>query len=177
MRALTYIQLSLISALAIILPNMVRAEPLPEHVLRAAYLYNFAQLTEWPKNQNSPIRYCFFRASDYLPETEILKTKSISGRAIIIQQIENSETAKDCDALVIGSQERYPTDQMISAVANQPVLTILSEHTDSKNNNSVIQLSADNNRLAFKVNLVAAKEAGLVLSSRLLRVAKTVVQE
>jgi YfiR/HmsC-like len=158
--------------------NTARAEDLPEYTLKAAYLYNFAILTEWPPGQagTGAINYCFYRGHQLEPAIEILRTKTIQNRPVVIRYVSELEQVQGCQVLVFGQLNRYATHKLMDYVAQQPILTISDAQLSVTEADAMISIVPDQQHLTFEVNLLAAKQANINLSARLLRVAKKVLQ-
>ena len=66
--------------------------------------------------------------------------------------------------------------EIADALGRAAVLTVTDDEGPERKW-SALQLSVIENRVAFQVNLAAADRAGLVLSSKLLRLAKVIKRE
>lgn len=156
----------------------VRADALPEYTLKAAYLYNFAMLTEWPSGQadTGAINYCFYRGHQLEPAIEILRTKTIQNRPVVIRYVSDIEQVQGCQVLVFGQLNRYATHKLMDYVAQQPILTISDAQLSATEVGAMISIVPDQQHLTFEVNLLAVKQGNINLSARLLRVAKKVLQ-
>lgn len=153
----------------------VHAEALPEYTVKAAYLYNFALLTEWPPKESSgAINMCLYRNHDFGATIEKLRTKNVDNRAIQVIYITEPEEARQCHMLVIGTLERYPMRQLMDAIADLPILTI-TDNVQLAESDMMIRILTENQHMIFQVNLGLAKRANINLSSRLLRVANKVI--
>lgn len=155
--------------------SRVHAEALPEYTVKAAYLYNFALLTDWPpKESSNTINMCLYRNHDYGAALEKLRSKNVNNRAIQVIYITEPEETRQCHMLVIGTLERYPMRQLMDAIADLPILTI-TDNAQLAESDMMIRILTENQHMIFQVNLGLAKRANINLSSRLLRVANKVI--
>jgi hypothetical protein len=153
----------------------VHAEALPEYTVKAAYLYNFALLTEWPpKESSNVINMCLYRNHDFGATIEKLRSKNVNNRAIQVIYIAEPEEARQCHMLVISALERYPMRQLMEAITDLPILTI-TDNAQLAESDMMIRILTENQHMIFQVNLGLAKRANINLSSRLLRVANKVI--
>lgn len=171
--------LTLAALLAAVLPP-ARAQELtaPENNVKAAFLYNFTKLVEWPAGTfartNSPIvigvlgRDPFGAALD-----RIVDGKHISGRPVNIVRFNRRPEPNDCHVLFISDSERTRVGEILAPFGKLPVLTV-SDLDDFAKHGGIIGLVKRDERLQFEVNTNVARKAGLVLSSQLLRLARIV---
>lgn len=149
----------------------LRAEPLPENTLKAAYLYNFALLTEWPKAETSGnFDLCFYR-EDLGKATQILQDKAIGNQKINVTHISLPDEAKRCRMVFIPENEANNAEKVARRVNGMPVL-VIAENASLDNPHIVIQ--REGRKLVFDIRLERAKQSDLMLSSRLLKLARKV---
>src|SRR5439155_372026 len=86
------------------------AEPSREYQVKAVFLFNFAQFTEWPSNAfasaDSPIYICTLGNNpfgDYLQQ--IVRNEAVRGRKLVIEHHQKVEEIKTCHILYIGQSE------------------------------------------------------------------------
>lgn len=178
-RRLTFI-ISLVTGLLFgNLPSAGFAEDtsaIPEYTMKAAYLYNFALLTSWPSSPaTDTFNLCVFGQDDFGTAVDMLKGKTVERQPMQILRISRPEDAKQCRLIFIGDVEPKRVARLMAAIDGYSVLTV----TDDKRfqNEAMIYLAADNQRLVFEVNADTTKRANLTMSSKLLRLAKRVVMQ
>jgi hypothetical protein len=154
------------------------AERSLEYPVKAAFLVNFAKFAEWPADslqaQARTVSICVLGRD---PFGEILEKtvagRSAGGRPIVIQRHSNLDAVGACHVLFIAGSESAHLAAVLEHVAGKPVLTV-AEHDGFARRGGVIGLVVEDNRARFEVNLHAAQRTGLVLSSKLLGVARVV---
>jgi hypothetical protein len=153
----------------------VHAQAPREYQIKAVFLYNFAQFTEWPANAfantNSPI--VFGTLGDdpfggFLEET--VKGETVDGRPLVIRHFQRADEAKSCHILFISRSETRHMEAIVSSLKGMPILTVADAEGPSSAA-AIIRFTVKNNKVHFRVNQQAAAAADLVLSSKLLRVA------
>lgn len=152
----------------------VHAQPVHEYRLKAALVYNFAVFTEWPQNiagEGGPIQLCFGADSMLRPALQELNDKQVKGRRIVARAIVDFEAARACHLMFLDGTDRERWNAARSALRNAPVLTI-SDDPEIGRSGAIIALYLENNRITFDVNMQAASNARLTLSSKLLRLAR-----
>lgn len=160
-------------SLSMIMSLMLRADALPEFTLKAAYLYNFALLTEWPSTKHSnEFDLCFYR-EDLGSASDALQNKMIGNRKIKVINVATAEEAKGCQMIFISENEGGEGEKLIRHLIGAPIL-IISENP--RINDAHIAIVREGRRLAFDISLKTLKRSDLSLSSRLLKLARKVEQ-
>lgn len=145
-----------------------------EYQLKAVFLYNFAQFTEWPTNafadDHAPIVIGIL-GNDPFGHTleETVKGETIQGHSLVIEHYHRADEIKTCHILFISQSENRYMDQIMKSLKGRPILTVAD--TDGRPTADVIiRFTVENNKVHFRINQEAAMQSHLVLSSRLLRV-------
>lgn len=159
-------------------------EATPEYLIKAGFIYNFANLVQWPSASfsqgGSPIVIAIL-GEDHFASTldRVLQGKKIDGHPFVIRRLKSvSElksiaNPKDCQILYVSSSATSHLGEAIQAVRGLPILTI-GEMPGFATSGGIINLVVEDNRVRFEVNVKAAKDADLNISSRLLALARIV---
>lgn len=182
-------------ALAIGLPLVLLAATAPqahaqdtdssEYLIKAGFIYNFASLVQWPSTSfsqaDSPIVIAVL-GEDHFGETldHVLQGKKIDGHPFVIKRFRSvSELTKsvagprECQILYVSSSAIPHLSEAIQVVRGLPILTI-GEIPGFAKSGGIINFVLENNRIRFEVNVQAARDADLNISSRLLTLARIV---
>ncbi len=144
-----------------------------EHELKAAFIYNFISFTEWPGKTGTNINICTLGDDPLNIPLDALQKKTAKGAAIVVHHLYIGDEVKDCHVIFISDSERTNFPKILSSLKSIPTLTV----TDSEGfaaQGVMIELGLEERRIVFKINAKAAKEARLMISSKLLRLAKVV---
>jgi hypothetical protein len=165
--------------LAVLLPLGARAQTLRENQLKAAFVLNFARFAEWPADAftetNSPIIIGVLGYDSFTPVlTETVHNEKVQGHPIKTEHYRTLSELKNCHILFICATEASRLDTVLNAVKGRPVLTV-SEIDRSAHHGVIIRMFNQNNRIQLRLNLPAAKEARITLSSKLIRVAADII--
>jgi YfiR/HmsC-like len=148
-----------------------------EDDIKAAFLFNFTQFVEWPAPADAaePFGICvvadpaFGQALDRTVHGE-----SVGHRPIVRSSPAVPDAVRGCQMLFIGREESDHVDRWLAAIKGQPVL-VVGESAAAWSRGVHINFVVENNHVKFDVNQEGAAQAGLVVSSKLLRVARTVM--
>jgi hypothetical protein len=153
--------------------------PSQEYQLKAAFLFNFTQFVEWPANifssAKAPIVIGILGEDpfgSYLDE--IVSGEEINGHPLVVQRYHSTEEIKTCHILFINLPKVIKQEQILSTLKGKSILSV-GEATNFIKEGGMIKFSMVDNKIHFQINPEAAKEAGLTISSKLLRLAEITV--
>ena len=177
------------------------SELMREHQIKAAFLYNFINFVDWPKEKmpdnNEPITIGIIGNKDFIKAFDPIKDKKIRGKNIVIKyfkdlkELKKSESGNDsrrkqtiellkkCHIVFLCTHNSKPIDnsaEIIHALKNSPVLTV-GEQAGFLENGSNINFSVEKKKIRFEINLDSAKRNNLKIRSRLLKLARRVIKE
>ncbi|HEY1921453.1 MAG TPA: YfiR family protein [Tepidisphaeraceae bacterium] len=143
--------------------------------IKAAFIYNFAQFTQWPDSAftsgDSPFVLAFIGDSELGPALQqVLQGKSIAGHPIVLKHLDSASQISGCHLLFIPDSEESHLDDIFNAVGNQPILTV-GETTKFMQAGGIIRFFIADGRIRFEIDPDAADKATLRLSSRLMSLA------
>jgi hypothetical protein len=153
---------------------------LSEDQVKAAYVYNFAKFVEWPAedfaSSDAPFRFCILKDQ---PVESVLKKitrgKNLAGRPLQVVPIPGVEEAHGCQILFVDSSQDRQLRHIIESLQGQSVLTV-GETKDFLEAGGMVNFIVQNEHVQFQVNHRAANQARLHISSRLLTVARLVIE-
>ena len=152
------------------------ASPL-EYQVKAAYILNFINLTEWPPaalgSATAPFRVCLSGTGQLRAALEdTVKGESVHGHQVVVDRL-TSETAPTCQVIYVPASDAAQMPDLMRAVGSAAVLFI-GETDAFLRAGGVVRFVVDQGHVRFDVNRRSAEQRGLTLSSRLLRVARRV---
>ncbi len=102
----------------------------------------------------------------------------IGARGFVVRRLKwggDLKDLKECKILFVGSSERAHIDELMQIVKTLPILTV-GETPGFAERGGVIRFVLEDNRVRFEINVDAAHEADLTISSRLLTLARIIQQ-
>ena len=145
--------------------------------LKSAFLYNFAQFTEWPSDVDiaGPLTICVLGDAAVAAALRgTVQGRSIDGREVAVSHVE-ADGLHGCDVLYLTGLDSKRSQQILDEVKGEPVLTV-SDRDQFAQTGGMIGLFVENDRMRFAINVEAAARARLRISSRLLSLA-TIVKD
>jgi hypothetical protein len=146
-----------------------------EYRLKAAFLYNFALFTEWPEDTGRSLNVCVCGTDPFGEELDGLRGKPVGERRLEVRRAPAGESLADCQIVFIASSAIAGLPHLLDELRGNPALTV-ADSPGAASHGVALNMSVTQNKVAFEANLKAAREAGLNLSSKLLRLATGVIQ-
>ena len=151
------------------------AQDVPEYRLKAAFIYNFILFTQWPSPTGESFNLCIYGKDPFGPEIDTLEGKVAAGRTINVQRKAGGESLTGCQGVFIAHSEVDSLPLVLEEIRDKGVLTV-ADSPGAVQRGVALNMVTNGARVSFQANVIAAREAGLALSSKLLRLATEVVQ-
>jgi hypothetical protein len=157
----------------------LNAQVSKEYQIKAVFLWRLAQFVEWPTNAfasaQAPITIGVLGDNPFGEALDLaVRDETAHGRKLVVRQSDRIEDIRSCHLLYISRSEARRASAVTSALAGKPVLTVSDVDGFADLPNGMIQFVTVQSRVTFRINLEAAKAAGLVLDARLLRMAEVI---
>lgn len=156
-----------------------QSSPPSQAQIRAALVFNFPKFAEWPTvsyvDSGSPLTVCFLGADDVrLAFQGISAGKAVNGRSVEGREVKSASETHGCQVVYLDS----PNNTVVLDVlkhARQGNELAIGTSQDFLANGGMIRLQVENNRMRFDVNVGAVGRTQIKLSSKLLALARSVV--
>src|ERR1700676_545138 len=154
-----------------------------EYLIKAGFIFNFAKFVEWPSNAfaqpDSPIVIGILGTDPFGTIIDkIVQDKKIGARGFVVKRLKwgtDLKELRESKILFIGASERAHMDELVQMLRGLPILTV-GETPGFAERGGVIRFVLEHNRVRFEVNVLAARQADLTISSRLLTLARIIQQ-
>lgn len=145
-----------------------------DYQVKAAFLVNFPKYVDWPASgfaaPNSPITVAVFGDDNVANEFQnmIQGGLVIGGHPVVLKRIRTeADINADCQILFIADSEQSRAAGILDMLKGSPVLTV-GESANFLEQGGMVNLVPKNHKIRLQVNLTAASQAHLRISSRLL---------
>ena len=151
-------------------------QPSLEYDIKAAFVLNFVRYVEWPAARRTPpLRVCTLQPNPFGDQLAALVSgEQWQGGAIDVRTVTDVGASTACHLLYVPRAATGRFTNALGALAGRPILTV-GEHERFLEQGGMIRLFLEDNRVRFSINQRAADAAGLAVSSRLLRLARRVI--
>jgi hypothetical protein len=161
----------------------VDAPDASEYLIKAGFIYNFAKFVEWPSTAfsqpDSPITIGVLGTDPFGSVLDrLVEDKKIGPRGFVVKRYKWGKDLKDlkeCKILFVSASEKAHIDEIVQAVKGLPILMV-GETPGFAERGGIIRFTLEDNRVRFEINVDAAHQADLNISSRLLTLAKIIPQ-
>jgi uncharacterized protein DUF4154 len=152
--------------------------PVPEHQVKAAFLYHFTKYVEWPPQAfaaaQSSIVLGALGSDPFLGAVEeVIQGREVEGRALVWKRFDAPPRGGECHVLFVGSHDEARLKPALQKLKGEPILTVGDSEAFGRAG-GIVWFRVRENRVSFVINTDAARRAGLQISSRLLAVATVV---
>lgn len=146
-----------------------------EYQLKAGVLYNFIAFTTWPEALPPVLNVCIYGPDPFGREIDALQGRKVAGASLAIRRASSVEALTACHVVFIAQPAIGNLPRVLEHLGRQPVLTV-ADAPEASTRGIVLNMEMTQGRLGFRANLAEARERGLSLSSKLLRLASEVIQ-
>lgn len=144
-----------------------------EYAVKANFLYKFAPFVSWPPQSfasAAALQICVAGTDPFGAVLDgAVRGQQVGGRPIVVRRTARAVEVRGCHILFVGKSRGPSTDEMLRAVAGQPVLTVTDER--QRVSGGMIHFVLRSGRVRFTIDRGAASANGLEISSRLLDLA------
>jgi hypothetical protein len=155
------------------------AQPqLDEYQVKAAFLYNFAKFVEWPpqafKDAADPIAVCIAGETPIQAQLESAVAGKMAGnRSFAVRKVADAQHAGGCHILFIGLAERKRIPALLAGISKWGILTV-GETPEFIAAGGAVNFKLEDGKVRFEINVEAAEQERLRISSKLLSLAEIV---
>jgi uncharacterized protein DUF4154 len=171
---------SILPRLAILwLASVAMAAPAPsEYQVKAVFLFNFTQFVDWPAQSFTDARAPFVigvlgRDPFGSALDEAVRGETVNGRALVVERYRSVDELKRCQILFIDRSASSDVGRTLESLGHQGTLTV-SDSDGQAPSAVIIRFLSEGKKIRLRINVDSARDAGLTISSKLLRPAEVV---
>lgn len=147
-----------------------------EYDVKAAYLYNFGKFVKWPQDSTKGPQFliCVLGDNPFNGSLQsVVAGEKVNGKPATVVDLNSARDASPCNILYISRSEERRARHILESIDVRGTLTV-SDIPGFLDDGGMIQFVNEGGRIRFDINVAAAQQAGLNLSSELLKVANAV---
>ena len=147
-----------------------------EQQLKAVFVFNFSHFVTWPPETfitpDEPFVIGILGSDAFAAQVEeAIRDEHLDTHPLVVRRFNDVDEMPDCRILYIDRSHAGDVQRVLEVVDHRETLTV-SDLDDAAMQGVIIQLATDNNRIRLLINADAAQNAGLTISSNLLRLAQ-----
>ena len=149
-----------------------------EFQIKAKYLYNFTRYVNWPKvafkDSLSPFIIGIIGEDPFGTELEkTVEGKKIKNRTFTVKRFVSVDDLEYCHILYIGIANRESQLQILRKIRRSSILTV-GNRANFTQDGGIINFVEKKEKIRFEINTKIARESGLKISTKLLKMADIV---
>ena len=151
-----------------------------ESAVKATYLYKFVPYVQWPPaafaSPASPVVVCVLGGAPFADlVSRAVGGERLENRPLMSRRLTSVDANSGCHVLFAAGTPTQSAAEALAAVRGKPVLTV-TDAPPAAAAKGIVNFVLVDNRVRFEINLAAAAENGLAISSKLLSLAVAVKQ-
>ena len=153
-------------------------ELVDEYKVKAAFIYNFAKFLVWPakvfNGPADPVSICILGDDPFHGALEQATSgKSVEGRGFSVRHLSNTDSGSNCQILFVSASGRKRFHALAENLKSGSVLSI-GESPGFAAEGGILNFKVESGRVRFEINVQAAEQQQLQISSKLLSLAEIV---
>lgn len=165
--------LKLISFFIILWSGFSQSAPTTENRIKAIIVYKISRFTSWP-NKEKDLNICTIASKNFNQAMQkVISSLKQINKTKLIEVEENKIKENQCNILYMESGKVKDPSLIINKVNSYSILTI-SDIKGFAKSGGVIELYKEKNKVKFSINITQKEKSNLIISSKLLTLAKIV---
>lgn len=165
--------------LAVLFPVSLQAQQTRETSVKAAVLYNLMLFIHWPESALAEARYfriCLLDDKGLASALQTYEGRKVHGLPLQIQQSTGTpDDLRSCHAVMVELGNPTALARTAIIARTQPLL-VVAEGAGVVDKGAMVGLNTDSGRVTFDIDLMALRRSHLNASSKLLNLAKRVIE-
>ena len=158
----------------VFVPLFASSQTTPAYQVKAAFLYNFSQFVEWPKQSlqdNAPFVIGIIGDDPFGTYIDALVKGEKAGRhPIVVRRFNSVVDLENCQILYLNVSN---SAEVAKSLRDRSILTI-SDAENFASEGGMIRFVTTNNKIRLQINPSVVRAAKLDISSKLLRLAEII---
>lgn len=143
---------------------------------KAAFLLNFTRFVDWPEStfrgDDAPFVICVLNDPGFVTTArKVVGDRTVDDRPVEVSKVSQLDVANSCHILYLPASQRALQQAVVDHLRTSSVFTV-SEASGFVELGGVANFMRDGSKIELEINRAAVEEAGLKVSSRLLRIAE-----
>lgn len=153
-------------------------EPFDESEVKAAVIYNLLLFVQWPARTSATgsFRFCVFEDGALTTALRRHEKRTVAGQALEISRIGGASEELDTCVAVMVEAGNPGILARLGVLARGRALLVIAEGVGAVDRGAMIGLHTDGGRVTFDIDHGAMKRSGLAPSSKILRLARTLIE-
>jgi hypothetical protein len=148
--------------------------------VEAAYLYNFTKFTDWPatsfSSSNAPLVIGIVGADPFGKTIDaVMSGEVVRGHPLVVKRLRADDDFQGCHILFFSHSEKKRLPDLLNRIRGWPALSV-GEISGFAEQGGMVNLIVTNQTVKMEINRAVSEQAGLKISSKLLKLARVVLK-
>ncbi len=162
-------------------PRARAQAPPTEYEIKAAFLYNFAKFVDWPVDKfadpQAPVVLGIVGDDPFGAALDAMVLgKSVNGRAFQVKRLKPGPDLRSCHIVFVPASGKKHLPEILASLRGSSVLTV-GETDWFVRSGGAVNFLLEDNKVRFEINVDAVARARLKISSKLLALARSVIDD
>lgn len=149
-----------------------------ENQVKAVFVYNFSHFVDWPAGAfatpTEPFVIGVIGSDAFAAQLEeVVRGERVNNHTLLVQRFHDADAIRPCHILFIDQSGGAQLERILAQLKGRSTLTV-SDLDGASQRGVMMQFARADNRIRLRINVESAREAGLTISSNLLRPAEIV---
>jgi hypothetical protein len=148
-----------------------------EYQVKAAFLFNFAKFVEWPADAfdgpDAPFILGVLGDNPFGSALGRIKGKTANGRKLLVYHFKEVDDINECHILFVSASEKEHLAKIFKALKHANIL-LVGDMENFAGQGGMINFIVKDQKIGFEINVDAVGSGNLIVSSKLLSLAKIV---
>jgi len=140
-------------------------------------VFNMAKYVDWPPEafaaSSAPLMVCTIGRGPFAAALEQYQGKTALGHPLSLRRLAVGDDPSECHLLVTSGIDRRYLAGILDQARKRPILTV-SDLPDFARSGGIIGLVEQQGKVRFEINVKAAQQSRVKISSQLLKLAKII---
>jgi hypothetical protein len=158
-----------------VMPASTQAEPQTEQQVKAGYVFKFAHFVDWPTDSyatpTEPFVIGVLGGDAFAIDLEAaVRDERLAAHPLVVQRLDSTDGIPDCRILYIDRSLDADLARILAQLRPHGTLTV-SDLAGAAARGVAIEMTSNDSHVQLVINETSAHDAGLTISSNLLRLA------
>jgi hypothetical protein len=156
----------------------LRGQVSREYDVKGVFLFNFFQFVQWPAEAfpepDTPFVIGILGTDPFKRTLDhVAGGETVQNRKVVVRRYDRVEQARICHILFMSTSEMRRVSRILAELKGRPILTV-SELEDFAHRGGMVRFCVQDAKVRLQINNEAARAAGVIISSKLLRLADVI---
>jgi hypothetical protein len=147
-----------------------KAQSSNDYKFHSVFMYNFTKYIQWPSNSGDFVIGVLGNSGIYADLERLVQNRTVGSQKIVVKKFSSAASVESCNMLFIPSSQSKNLDELKERAKRENIL-LVTESPGMAQKGSNINFVLKDGKWKFELNEQATKDAGIRVSSELMKLA------